>query len=49
MNFFVFNLRILAIEITKLNFGAKNRKDFFVLCNIFILSGKHKIIKCQTR
>ena len=28
MNFFVFNLRILAIEITKLNFGAKNRKDF---------------------
>ena len=28
MKNFVFNLRILAMEITKLYFGVKNRKDF---------------------
>ena len=31
MIFFVFNLRILAMKITKLYFGAKNRKDFSFL------------------
>ena len=34
MKNFVFNLRILAMKITKLNFGAKNRKDF-LFCVIY--------------